>query len=72
MKAETQPMGLLVEEEDREDFVVDDFADQFRHAAQSGIEVERGVDPAWATSSKRGSTSEVRTVLRGGWFSQAS
>ena len=44
LEAHTQFLRAFVEQENGKDFVVDDFAHQFSHAAQSGVEIERSVD----------------------------
>ena len=44
LKTDAQFLGFLIQQEDGEDLVVNDFAHQFRHAAQGGVQVERGVD----------------------------
>ena len=44
MEANVSSCVFSLSKQDREDFVVDDFAHQFGHAAQRGFQVERGVD----------------------------
>jgi len=44
MEADVQLLKRLVEQQNRENLVVDDLTDQFRHAPQRGFQVERGVD----------------------------
>ena len=44
METNVQFLALLVEQQNSEDLVVNDFAHQLRHPPKRGIEIERGVD----------------------------
>src|SRR5208283_372229 len=53
LKADVELLALLIEQEDREDFIVDDFADQFGNAPKGGFKIERGVDHVGDLEQKR-------------------
>ena len=53
LKADAQVLGLFVHQQDGKDFVVDDFAHQFGHAAQRGVQIEGGVDHVRHFKQKR-------------------
>ena len=44
LEADSQVLCFFIQQQDGEDFVVNDPAHQFRHAAQRGVQVEGGVD----------------------------
>ena len=44
LKPEAQFLRLLVEQQDGENLVINDFAHQFRHPPQRSVQIERGVD----------------------------
>ena len=44
LKADSQVLCFFIYQQDGEDLVVNDFAYQFSHAAQGGVQVEGGVD----------------------------
>ena len=53
LKPDAKLLGFFVQQQDGEDFVIDDLADQFRHAPESGVEVKSGVDDISDLEKKR-------------------
>src|SRR5215468_3065497 len=52
-KADSQVLRLLIDQKNGKYFVINDFADQFRHPAQGGIEIERGIHHVCDFEQKR-------------------
>jgi hypothetical protein len=53
LEAKSEILRLFMKQKDCENLVVDDFANQFRHPAQGGIEVERGINDIRDFEQKR-------------------
>src|ERR1019366_122811 len=67
MEAYVQFLTVFVEQQDGENFVVNNLADQFRHAPQRGFQVERGVDYVGHFEQERVHLGKASS-LRGGRF----
>ena len=60
LEADAQVLCLLIHQQDGKDLVVDDFAHQFGHAAQRGVQIERGIDDVRHLEQQEARLSTVR------------